>query len=122
MKNIKFGEYTISDQTPKEGDKVICIQKTNFNYGGIETVTKLQEELKIVDTVNWKVIVEESPVTVDGLIEFVQEHEVVYASSHGRVDKKLTITLAGGYKVYHNKKVVLETMNPSEAVKKYNLF
>ena len=34
MKNIKFGEYTISDQTPKEGDKVICIQKTNFNYGG----------------------------------------------------------------------------------------
>ena len=75
-----------------------------------------------MEAVNWKVIVEESPVTVDGLIEFVQEHEVVYASSHGRVDKKLTITLAGGYKVYHNKKVVLETMNPSEAVKKYNLF
>lgn len=59
--------------------------------------------LGIVDTANWKVIVDsKDEITLDGLKEFAQEHEVVYASSRGKVNKRLTITLAGGYKVYHN--------------------
>lgn len=117
----RFGNYWVSDDAPKEGDKVICIQKNNFNYGTVEIVTKIQASLGVVDTANWKVIVDsKSEITLDGLKVFAKEHEVVYASSRGRVNKSLTITLAGGYKVYHNEEVVLETMTPAYAVKTYN--
>ncbi len=117
----RFGNYWVSDDTPKEGDRVICTQKSNVNFGSIETVTKLQADLGIVDLKNWKLIVDsKNEITVDGLKEFAVQHEVVYASSHGRVNKRLTITLAGGYKVYDKDKVVLETMTPAYAVKTYN--
>lgn len=117
----RFGNYWVSDDAPKEGDRVICTQKNNVNFGTVETVTKIQADLRIVDTANWKVIVDsKEEVTLDGLREFAKEHEVVYASSYGKVNKKLTITLAGGYKVYHNEEVVFETMTPAYAVKTYN--
>ncbi len=116
----RFGNYWVSDDAPKEGDRVICTQKNNFNFGNIEIVTKMQADLGIVDK-NWKVIVDsKNEITLDGLKEFATEHEVVYASSRGKVNKRLTITLAGGYKVYHNEEVVLETMTPAYAVKTYN--
>jgi len=119
----KIGNYSISDQEPKEGDKVICIQKTNFNYGQIETVTKIQAQLGVVDRDNWKVIVDDSQaITTQGLNEFKQAHEVTYASHFGNgVNKKLVLTLAGGYKVYNNNEVILENMNASDAVRTYNL-
>lgn len=55
----KFGEYTIlPDAAPKIGDRMICIQKKNFNYKLIATATKQQVELGIIDTKNWKVILD----------------------------------------------------------------
>jgi len=117
----RFGNYWVSDDVPKEGDRVICIQKKNVNFGSVSTVTKIQADLGIVDRQNWKLIVDsKQEVTLDGLREFATEHEVVYARSSGRVKKKLVINLAGGYKVYHNDEVVLETMTPAYAVKTYN--
>lgn len=119
----KFGNYWISEDAPKEGDKVICIVKNNFNFGQIETVTKLQADLGVVDRQSWKLIVDDkNAITVDGLLEFKQIQEVVYASHFGGgKNKKLVLTLSGGYKVYNDNEVVLETMTPLEAVKKYNL-
>ena len=117
----RFGNYWVSDDAPKEGDRMVCIQKNNVNFGSVNTVTKTQVDLDILDTKNWKVIVDsKQEVTLAGLKEFATDHEVVYASSRGRVNKRLTITLAGGYKVYHNEEVVLETMTPAYAVKTYN--
>ena len=123
MKNRKFGEYTISDQTPREGDRVICIQKLNVNFGAIEMVNKTLADFNAVDTKNWKVIVDsKQEVTVDNLLKFKEEQEIVYASHFGRgINKKIVLTLSGGYKVYDQGEVVLETMTPSDAVKKYNL-
>lgn len=121
MKNRKFGDYTISDQAPKAGDKMICVQKKNFNFGKIETATSFQVEHNVIDTVNWKVIVNDGSVKVDDLLKFKEEQEVVYASHFGaNINKKLVLTLSGGYKVYNNNEVVLETMTPAYAAKTYN--
>ncbi|MEK6829791.1 MAG: hypothetical protein AABY15_06755 [Nanoarchaeota archaeon] len=59
VKTKKFGDCIIfSDKTPKAGDKMICIQKNNFNYKKVVTATKQQVELGVIDTKNWKVIFE----------------------------------------------------------------
>lgn len=117
----KFGKYTISDQEPQAGNRVICIQKTNFNYEKIEVITEFQAKHKIADTVNWKVIVDEDAVTVEGLLEFKDSQEVTYASHFGGGhNKKLVLTLHGGYRVYDQGEVVLEGMNPKSAIDKYN--
>lgn len=119
----KFGNYIISDETPKEGDRVICIQKRNFNFGKIEVVTKIQADLGVVDSKNWKLITNsENEITVEGLNEFKNKQEVVYASRFGQgVNKKIVLTLSGGFKVYNNNEVILENLNVTEAVKTYNL-
>ena len=46
--------------------------------------------------------------------------EVTYASSFGKINKKLTATIFGGFKVYHNDKCVHEGMQPFSAVEAYN--
>lgn len=119
----KIGNYSISDQEPKEVDRVICIQKTNFNYGKINTVTKMQARLKMVDTDNWKVIVDDSQaITAQGLNEFKESQEVLYASHVDKgINKKLVLTLSGGFKVYNKNKVFLVTRSPEDAVNAYNL-
>lgn len=119
MKNKKFKGYIISDQAPKVGDKMICVQKKNFNFVNVETATDFQVKHNVIDTVNWKVIVEDKSITVHDLLEFKEQQEIVYASQSEK--KKLVLTLSGGYKVYNNGEVVLETMTPVDAVKKYNL-
>ena len=55
---VKFGEYWVSDDAPKEGDRVICIQDTSVNFGKIEAVNKILAKHNLVDTKNWKVIVD----------------------------------------------------------------
>jgi hypothetical protein len=118
----KIGNYSVSDDAPKEGDRVICIQKTNFNYGKIETVTKIQAERGIVDRANWKVIVDDSAITAQDLREFKETYEVTYAHKFGNgINKKLVLTLSGGYKVYNNDEVILENMSAIDALNTYNL-
>ena len=53
MKKVKG--YEITDEIPKEGDTVVCVQRNNFNYGKTEIVTKQQAELGTVDK-KWKVV------------------------------------------------------------------
>ncbi len=60
-------------------------------------------------------------VTVAGLLDFRDSKETVYASHYGSgISKRLVMTHAGGYKVYEQNVVALETMSPQAAVEKYN--
>lgn len=60
-------------------------------------------------------------ITVAGLLEAHNSFETIYASHYGsKMNKKLTMTHAGGYKVYNQGEVILETMSPQDAVEKYN--
>lgn len=45
--------------------------------------------------------------------------EIDYMSQYGKVNKRLAMTLNGTYRVYHNKTLILETMQPYNAVEKY---
>ena len=55
MKTKKFGELTISDREPKVGDRMICIQKNNCNFGHIINV-ETEVSIPFIDMKNWKVI------------------------------------------------------------------
>lgn len=64
MKVTKFKangqSYLITDAKPKDGDKTICIQKRNSNFGTIEVIptdTNGMSMADFVDNVNWKVII-----------------------------------------------------------------
>jgi len=59
--------------------------------------------------------------SVDALMEFKNQMEETYASQSGSdIHKKLVVTALGNYKVYHNKELILETMQPFTAIEKYN--
>lgn len=61
----------------------------------------------------------ETHLTIQGLLSFRQEAEVTYCSCSGTINKRLTIACNGNYKIYHNKELVLETLNPSDAIEAY---
>ena len=54
MKKVKG--YEVTNDEPKEGDSMICVQRKNINYGLVVTATKQQVELNTIDKTNWKVI------------------------------------------------------------------
>lgn len=56
---------------------------------------------------------------VQGMEDYRNEKEVEYAGEYGKKHKKLTFTFRGSYKVYSNRELVLETMQPYAAVEKY---
>jgi hypothetical protein len=59
--------------------------------------------------------------TIDiyGLIKFQVESKLLYANST-KENKYLYCNLRGGYEVWHNNEIVLETMQAYDAVVKYN--
>ena len=48
------------------------------------------------------------------------EEEKILLSSNKIEEKELYSILRGGYEVWHNGKIVLETTKPKEAIEKYN--
>lgn len=58
-------------------------------------------------------------INLEELREWQCEEKVIFASST-KEDKQLYCTLIGSYEVWHKKEKVLETMQPSTAVEKYN--
>lgn len=61
----------------------------------------------------------EPRLTIQNLLLFKAEAEVTYCSCAGTINKRLTITCNGNYRVYHNKQLLLETLNASEAINTY---
>ena len=63
----------------------------------------------------------ENNLTVEGLNDFMNNAGITYANSAGKKGfVELKCVIRGGIKVYHNKKVVLETMQPMDAVNMFN--
>ena len=58
-------------------------------------------------------------IDIDDLRKFMLEEKVLFASS-SKEQKQLYINLRRSFEVWHNKKLVLETMEASDAVNKYN--
>lgn len=58
-------------------------------------------------------------VELEQLREWQQEAKVLFASSYP-IDKQLYATCRGSYEVWHKKELVLKTVVPLIAVKKYN--
>lgn len=58
-------------------------------------------------------------IEVNELIEWVQTRGCEYAVD-GNVDKKLKCTLRGSFEVWHKDVLVLECIQPFQAVEKYN--
>ena len=56
MATRKFKGMTITDDLPKKGDIIVCIQKKNFNYG--QTTVNNFDDPALMDTKNWKVVLE----------------------------------------------------------------
>lgn len=61
----------------------------------------------------------EPHLTIQSLLNFKKEAELTYCSCSGTINKRLTITCSGGYKVYHNKELLLETLDVSLAIETY---
>lgn len=60
MKNKfrKFGAFYITEAQPVAGDKMVCVQRKNMNYGLTSVATEAQIKNNIIlDTVNWKVCI-----------------------------------------------------------------
>ena len=58
-------------------------------------------------------------INTEDLLDWRNKKELTYASCH-KSSLELTCTLMGGYKLYHNKKLILETDQVMICVKKYN--
>lgn len=58
-------------------------------------------------------------IELEDLREFMLENQVLFASS-SKEPKRLYINLRGSFEVWHNKEIVMETMQASDAVNKYN--
>lgn len=58
-------------------------------------------------------------ITLDELFKFQQTEKIIYASST-KENKILYLTLRGSYEVWHNKKLIKETIQPYTAVETYN--
>ncbi len=64
---------------------------------------------------------EKHVVSINNLIEWTLTKKVEFASNHGRGNnKKLYVTLSGGYEVWNQGERILETMSPTAAINKYN--
>jgi hypothetical protein len=50
--------------------------------------------------------------------EWLISNEALYAAEGTR--KKLTVTMNGGYNIYHNGEIVYQCMQPYSAIEKYN--
>lgn len=59
-------------------------------------------------------------IKVEDLIAFREEAEITYCSQCGTVNKKLTCTASGAYRVYHNGKIVGQGISSEIAVGCYN--
>jgi hypothetical protein len=73
-KTLKGFKY--SENEPKAGDVMICIQRKNINFGELEKVTPIQVTHSIIDTTNWKVVEnmeERKQLIVDEVIESLKE-------------------------------------------------
>lgn len=62
---------------------------------------------------------EKHAVDLNALIEWQSTEKVLFASSSSE-KKKLFCNFRGGYEVWHNNELVFETMQPYNAVEKYN--
>lgn len=58
-------------------------------------------------------------VKLEDLTAWKQDEKIIFASSTNG-NKQLFATLTGGFEVWHNKKLVLETIQPYLAIEKYN--
>lgn len=58
-------------------------------------------------------------IDLNELFEYQQKEKMIYASCSNE-NKRLYITLRGSYEVWHKKQLVLETIQPFQAVEKYN--
>jgi len=66
---------------------------------------------------------EKHKIELEGLVKFQSEEKIVYASSwceDKNEDKKLYVTLRGNYEVWSHNEKVFETIQPFNAVEKYN--
>lgn len=60
-------------------------------------------------------------ISLPELQEWMETNEALYASAQGSGEnKRLTVTMSGGFKLYHNRQVVWEGTQPFTAVEKYN--
>ena len=57
MKTRKFKKFIISDEEPKMGNTMVCVQKKNINFGKTTIIT-IPNGKTVLDTKNWKVIVQ----------------------------------------------------------------
>ena len=58
---------------------------------------------------------------VNDLIDWKADKEVEYAGNYGKGShKSLRATLSGGYRVYNHNEIVLECIQPFNAIEKYN--
>lgn len=62
---------------------------------------------------------EKHTIELEGLIKWQSEKKVIFASST-KNNKQIYCTLRGSYEVWHKNELVLETMQPFNAVEKYN--
>lgn len=58
-------------------------------------------------------------ITLDELFKFQQNEKIIYASS-SKENKILYLTLRGSYEIWHNNKLIKETIQPYTAVETYN--
>lgn len=81
-----------------------------FETDKVQAIRSMKRDFFIINT----------EITVDDLIDWKEQKFVEFASSYGRVNKKLCATLSGGYKVFHNRICILECIQPYQAVELYN--
>ena len=58
-------------------------------------------------------------IDLKGLQDWMLKERVLFASS-SKEQKRLYVTLRGSYEVYHKLELMLETMQPNDAIKRYN--
>ena len=60
-------------------------------------------------------------IEIKDLQKFVNEESIIIADCHGiNSNKELKVRLRGGYEVWNNDELLLETMQQNNAVTKYN--
>jgi hypothetical protein len=76
MTTKKFKGFIVTDELPKAGDIMVCINRKYINYGETCEATHLQVKHKTIDTKNWKVVVnleERKEAIVDDVIESLKQ-------------------------------------------------
>lgn len=74
MKTRKFGKFIITDELPKIGDTMVCIQRSNFNYE--QTIINGISDPDMVDTKKWKVVLKPEN-NLQGLERYPEFKELV---------------------------------------------